>query len=146
MIGIDLGMTKSCVAVWQNDHVEIIVDDQGKRLMPSYVAFTETERLIGDDAKNQVAMNPNNTIYDMKRLIGRRFGDPSVCKGMNDWPFKVISGPLGRPLIKITYKKQERHFVAEEIPSIVLARMKEIAEGYTGKSISDAVVSVPSFF
>ena len=103
-VGIDLGTTYSCVGVWQNDKVEIIANDQGQRTTPSYVAFTDTERLIGDAAKNQVAMNPENTVFDAKRLIGRKFDDPSVQSDMKHWPFKLISGADGKPTIQVQYK------------------------------------------
>ncbi|PON77779.1 Heat shock protein 70 family [Parasponia andersonii] len=131
-IGIDLGTTYSCVGVWQNDRVEIIANDQGNRTTPSYVAFTDTERLIRDAAKNQVAMNPQNTVFDAKRLIGRRFSDPSVQSDMKLWPFKVVPGPGDKPMIVVQYKGKEKQFAAEEISSMVLTKMKEIAEAFLG--------------
>ncbi|KAA3456436.1 heat shock 70 kDa protein [Gossypium australe] len=145
-IGIDLGTTYSCVGVWQNDRVEIIANDQGNRTTPSYVAFTDTERLIGDAAKNQVAMNPSNTVFDAKRLIGRRFTDPSVQSDMKHWPFKVIAGPGDKPMIVVTYKGEEKQFAAEEISSMVLIKMKEVAEAYLGQSVKNAVITVPAYF
>ncbi|KAL2533979.1 Heat shock 70 kDa protein 5 [Abeliophyllum distichum] len=145
-IGIDLGTTYSCVGVWQNDRVEIIPNDQGNRTTPSYVAFTDTERLIGDAAKNQVAMNPPNTVFDAKRLIGRRFSDPSVQSDMKLWPFKVIPGPGDKPMIVVQYKGEEKQFSAEEISSMVLTKMKEIAEAFLGQTIKNAVVTVPAYF
>ncbi|TYH23497.1 hypothetical protein ES288_A03G017800v1 [Gossypium darwinii] len=145
-IGIDLGTTYSCVGVWQNDRVEIIANDQGNRTTPSYVAFTDTERLIGDAAKNQVAMNPSNTVFDAKRLIGRRFSDPSVQSDMKHWPFKVIAGPGDKPMIVVTYKGEEKQFAAEEISSMVLIKMKEVAEAYLGQSVKNAVITVPAYF
>ncbi|KAL0929173.1 hypothetical protein M5K25_001117 [Dendrobium thyrsiflorum] len=145
-IGIDLGTTYSCVGVWQHDRVEIIANDQGNRTTPSYVAFTDTERLIGDAAKNQVAMNPVNTVFDAKRLIGRRFSDPSVQSDMKLWPFKVIAGPGDKPMIVVTYKGEEKQFSPEEISSMVLIKMKEIAEAFLGKSVKNAVVTVPAYF
>jgi len=114
-IGIDLGTTYSCVGVWQHDRVEIIANDQGNRTTPSYVAFTDTERLIGDAAKNQVAMNPTNTVFDAKRLIGRRFSDASVQSDMKLWPFKVTPGPGEKPMISVQYKGEEKTFAAEEV-------------------------------
>ncbi|XP_043706333.1 heat shock cognate 70 kDa protein-like [Telopea speciosissima] len=145
-IGIDLGTTYSCVGVWQHDRVEIIANDQGNRTTPSYVAFTDTERLIGDAAKNQVAMNPNNTVFDAKRLIGRRFSDPSVQSDMKLWPFKVLPGPGDKPMIEVTYKGEKKKFAAEEISSMVLIKMKEIAESYLGHTIKNAVITVPAYF
>ncbi|XP_022714720.1 heat shock 70 kDa protein-like [Durio zibethinus] len=145
-IGIDLGTTYSCVGVWQNDRVEIIANDQGNRTTPSYVAFTDTERLIGDAAKNQVAMNPQNTVFDAKRLIGRRFSDPSVQSDMKHWPFKVIAGPGDKPMIVVTYKGEEKQFAAEEISSMVLIKMKEVAEAYLGQTVKNAVITVPAYF
>ncbi|XP_027344913.1 heat shock 70 kDa protein-like isoform X1 [Abrus precatorius] len=145
-IGIDLGTTYSCVGVWQSDRVEIIANDQGNRTTPSYVAFTDTERLIGDAAKNQVAMNPQNTVFDAKRLIGRRFSDPSVQSDMKHWPFKVVPGPADKPMIVVQYKGEEKQFSAEEISSMVLTKMKEIAEAFLGQSIKNAVITVPAYF
>ncbi|KAL8145256.1 heat shock 70 kDa protein [Apium graveolens] len=145
-IGIDLGTTYSCVGVWQNDRVEIIANDQGNRTTPSYVAFTDTERLVGDAAKNQVAMNPSNTVFDAKRLIGRRFNDPSVQSDMKLWPFKVIPGPGEKPMIVVNYKGESKQFAAEEISSMVLIKMREIAEAFLGHSVNDAVVTVPAYF
>lgn len=145
-IGIDLGTTYSCVGVWQHDRVEIIANDQGNRTTPSYVAFTDTERLIGDAAKNQVAMNPTNTVFDAKRLIGRRFDDLSVQSDMKLWPFKVIAGPGNKPLIVVTYKGETKQFAAEEISSMVLIKMKEIAEVFLGKTVKNAVITVPAYF
>ncbi|XP_073019499.1 heat shock 70 kDa protein 18-like [Primulina eburnea] len=145
-IGIDLGTTYSCVAVWRNDIVEIIPNDQGNRVTPSYVAFNETERLIGDAAKNVVAFNPTNTVFDAKRLIGRRFHEPLVQKDLMLWPFKVISGSHDKPMIVVTYKGEEKQFAAEEISSMVLTKMKEIAEAYLGSTVKNAVITVPAYF
>ncbi|MBA0603697.1 heat shock 70 kDa protein [Gossypium raimondii] len=145
-IGIDLGTTYSCVGVWQNDRVEIIANDQGNRTTPSYVAFTDTERLIGDAAKNQVAMNPQNTVFDAKRLIGRRFSDPAVQADMKHWPFRVVAGPGDKPMIVVNYKGEEKQFAPEEISSMVLVKMKEVAEAYMGQTVKNAVITVPAYF
>uniref|UniRef100_A0A0D3AEW4 Uncharacterized protein n=1 Tax=Brassica oleracea var. oleracea TaxID=109376 RepID=A0A0D3AEW4_BRAOL len=145
-IGIDLGTTYSCVGVWQHDRVEIIANDQGNRTTPSYVAFTDSERLIGDAAKNQVAMNPINTVFDAKRLIGRRFNDSSVQSDMKLWPFKIIAGPAEKPMIVVNYKGEDKEFAAEEISSMILIKMREIAEAYLGSAIKNAVVTVPAYF
>lgn len=145
-IGIDLGTTYSCVGVWQNDRVEIIANDQGNRTTPSYVAFTDTERLIGDAAKNQVAMNPENTVFDAKRLIGRRFSDTAIQADMKHWPFKVIPKEGDKPFIQVKYKGETKTFAPEEVSSMVLIKMKETAEAFLGKTVKDAVVTVPAYF
>jgi len=144
-IGIDLGTTYSCVGVWQNDRVEIIANDQGNRVTPSYVAFTDSERLIGDAAKNQVAMNPENTVFDAKRLIGRKFNEPSVQADAKHWPFKIV--PKGdKPMIEVNWKGETKQFMPEEISAMVLTKMKETAEAFLGKTVKNAVVTVPAYF
>uniref|UniRef100_W5M4B0 Heat shock cognate 70-kd protein, tandem duplicate 2 n=1 Tax=Lepisosteus oculatus TaxID=7918 RepID=W5M4B0_LEPOC len=145
-IGIDLGTTYSCVGVFQHGKVEIIANDQGNRTTPSYVAFTDTERLIGDAAKNQVAMNPNNTIFDAKRLIGRKYEDPVVQSDMKHWPFKKVISDGGKPKVQVEYKGENKTFYPEEISSMVLTKMKEIAEAYLGQKVSNAVITVPAYF
>jgi len=145
-VGIDLGTTYSCVGVWQNDRVEIIANDQGNRTTPSYVAFTDTERLIGDAAKNQVAMNPENTVFDAKRLIGRKVSDAVVQADMKHWPFKVLRGAGDKPMIEVTFKGETKQFAPEEISSMVLLKMKEIAEAFLGGEVKNAVITVPAYF
>ena len=144
-IGIDLGTTYSCVGVFQHGKVEIIANDQGNRTTPSYVAFNDTERLIGDAAKNQVAMNPTNSVFDAKRLLGRKFNDASVQSNKKHWSFNVISDG-GKPKVQVEYKGEEKVFSPEEISSMVLQKMKEIAESYLGTIVTDAVVTVPAYF
>ena len=145
-VGIDLGTTYSCVGIWQNDRVEIIANDQGNRTTPSYVAFTDSERLIGDAAKNQVAMNPFNTVFDAKRLIGRKFSDQVVQQDMKHWPFKVVQKEGDKPYIEIDYLGERKTFSPEEISSMVLQKMKTVAEAYLGQSVDSAVITVPAYF
>lgn len=145
-IGIDLGTTYSCVGVWQNDRVEIIANDQGNRTTPSYVAFTGEERLVGDAAKNQAAANPLNTVFDAKRLIGRKFNDPVVAADMKHWPFTVKEGKGGKPVIDVEWKGERKEFLAEEISAAVLTKMKLTAESYLGTEVKDAVITVPAYF
>jgi L1 cell adhesion molecule like protein len=145
-VGIDLGTTYSCVGVWKNDTVDIIANDQGNRTTPSYVAFTDSERLIGDAAKNQVARNPENTVFDAKRLIGRKFQDQIVQADMKLWPFKVVAGTGDKPMIAVHYMGEDKKFHPEEISSMILTKMKDTAEAYLGGKVNDAVVTVPAYF
>jgi molecular chaperone DnaK (HSP70) len=140
-IGIDLGTTHSCVAVYTNGRPEVIANNQGNRTTPSVVAFTDTEKLVGDAAKNQAAMNPVNTIFDAKRLIGRKFDDSTIQGDMHHWPFKVTKGSNGQPLIQATYMCEEKSFTAEEISSMVLVYMKQTAEAFLGKPVKNAVIT-----
>jgi len=144
-VGIDLGTTYSCVGVFQHGKVEIIANDQGNRTTPSYVAFTDTERLIGDPAKNQVAINPSNTVFDAKRLIGRKFDDATVQADMKHWPFEVVD-IQGRPKLQVEYKNETKTFTPEECSSMILVKMKETAEAYLGQDVKDAVITVPAYF
>ncbi|KAF9193515.1 ATPase with role in protein import into the ER [Haplosporangium sp. Z 767] len=145
VIGIDLGTTYSCVGVYKNGRVEIIANDQGHRITPSYVAFTEDERLVGDAAKNQYAANPTNTIFDAKRLIGRRFDDKDVQTDIKHFPFKVKS-KNGAPVIEVKVKGEAKTFTPEEVSAMILGKMKEIAEAYLSKKVTHAVVTVPAYF
>ena len=144
-IGIDLGTTFSCVGVYMNNKVEIIANDQGNRTTPSYVAFNETERLIGDSAKNQATINPENTLFDAKRLIGRKYNDPAIQNDIKFWPFKVIE-KNNNIFMKATYKGEEKEFRPEEISSMVLTKLKETAESYIGEPVYDAVITCPAYF
>ncbi|ESW11215.1 hypothetical protein PHAVU_008G011600 [Phaseolus vulgaris] len=147
-IGIDLGTTYSCVAVWLEEQcrVEIIHNDQGCRTTPSFVAFTDNQRLIGDAAKNQAATNPTNTVFDVKRLIGRRYSDPIIRDDLKLWPFKVIADSDDKPMIAVSYKGQKKHISAEEISSMILTKMRETAEAYLESGVKNAVVTVPAYF
>ncbi|KAH3670643.1 hypothetical protein OGAPHI_001158 [Ogataea philodendri] len=144
-VGIDLGTTYSCVAHFSNDRVEIIANDQGNRTTPSFVAFTDTERLIGDAAKNQAAMNPKNTVFDAKRLIGRKFDDPEVQGDVKHFPFKVID-KSGKPQIEVEFKGETKVFTPEEISSMILTKMRETSEAFLGTKVNDAVITVPAYF
>jgi len=144
-IGIDLGTTYSCVGVFQHGRVDIIANDQGNRTTPSYVGFNDSERLIGDPAKNQVSLNPENTVFDAKRLIGRKYHDETVQDDMRHWPFEVIDDET-KPKIKVQYKGEEKIFAPEEISSMILTKMKETAEDFLGQYVTDAVITVPAYF
>jgi L1 cell adhesion molecule like protein len=144
-VGIDLGTTYSCVGVFRDDRIEIIANDQGNRTTPSFVAFTDTERLIGDAAKNQVAMNPHNTVFDAKRLIGRRFQDAEVQADMKHWPFKVVEKDT-KPILEVEFKGETKQFTPEEISSMILTKMRETAEAYLGGTVNNAVITVPAYF
>uniref|UniRef100_A0A6C0JEX8 Uncharacterized protein n=1 Tax=viral metagenome TaxID=1070528 RepID=A0A6C0JEX8_9ZZZZ len=144
-IGIDLGTTYSCVGVWQNDHVEIIANDQGNRTMPSYVSFTQDERLIGEAAKASAANNATNTVFDAKRLIGNNFNDEKVQSDMKHLSYKVIDRE-NKPFIEVEFKGETKVFAPEEISSMVLMKMKEIAESFLGTEVTDAVITVPAYF
>lgn len=140
-----MGTTYSCVGVFQHGKVEIIANDQGNRTTPSHVAFTDTERLIGDAAKQQVARNPEGSVFDAKRLIGRRFDDKVVQADMKHWPFAVVNKG-GKPHIRVPVKGEDKIFTPEEMSSMVLTKMKETAEAYLGQTVSDAVITVPAYF
>jgi len=144
-VGIDLGTTYSCVGIFREDRCDIIANDQGNRTTPSFVAFTDTERLIGDAAKNQVAMNPHNTVFDAKRLIGRKFADAEVQADMKHFPFKVID-KSGKPVVEVEFKGETKNFTPEEISSMILTKMRETAEAYLGGTVNNAVVTVPAYF
>ena len=145
-IGIDLGTTTSAVSVWRNGRGEIIPNAQGNRITPSYVAFNDMERLIGDAAKNQSSMNPKNTVYDAKRLIGRQYSDPTVVDDKKFWSFEVVNDGNNKPKIKVEYKNEEKLYYPEEISAMVLSYMKEQAENYLGETVKDAVITVPAYF
>lgn len=144
-IGIDLGTTYSCVGVYQNGRVEIIANDMGNRTTPSYVAFSEAERTVGDAAKSTASLNPTNTIYDIKRLIGRDFSDPILQNDMKSLPYKIVSDN-GKPKVEVEYKGETKQFTPEEISAMILTKMKEYAEAYLGQEVKDAVITVPAYF
>ena len=145
-VGIDLGTTFSAVAVWQNDRVEIIANEHGNRTTPSIVAFTDSERLIGDGANNQAAQNPKNTVFDAKRLIGRKFGDAAVQSDIRHWPFDVTADANDKPLISVDFKGERKTYFAEEISAMLLTKLKQNAEAYLGCDVTDAVITVPAYF
>ena len=146
-IGIDLGTTYSCVGVYRNGSVEIIANDQGNRTTPSWVAFTsDGQKLVGDAAKNQAASNTSNTIFDAKRFIGRKFNDPVVQEEIKTIPFKVVEGRNGGCAFNVEYKGETKTFSPEEVSAMILVKMKEIAETYTGEPVTDAVITVPAYF
>jgi heat shock protein 1/8 len=144
-IGIDLGTTYSCVGVYMNGKVEIIANDMGERTTPSYVGFNDVERLIGLAAKNAAASNPDNTVYDAKRLIGREFSDPKLQEIMKHFSFKVID-KANKPKIQVKYMNELKDFTPEEISAMVLTKMKQTAEEYLGHEVKNAVVTVPAYF
>jgi heat shock protein 1/8 len=146
VIGIDLATTFSVVGLFRNGTVEIFSNDMGNKSTPSYVAFTDTERLVGDSAKNQAAMNPQNTVYDVKRLIGRKFSDPEVQRDMKLWPFKVVAGPNDKPMIEVEFKHETKQYSAEELSAMILQKMKNVAETALGAHITKAVITVPAYF
>ncbi|KAJ4460790.1 putative Luminal-binding protein 4 [Paratrimastix pyriformis] len=146
VIGIDLGTTFSCVGVWQNGRVEIIANDLGSRTTPSWIAFTENgERLVGESAKNQAGSNPENTIYDVKRIIGRKWDDPEVQRDIKNYPFKIVNKG-GKPMIQVKVKGEDKLFAPEELSAMVLTKMKETAEAYLGRKVEHAVITVPAYF
>ena len=145
-VGIDLGTTTSCVGVWQNNRVEIIANDQGNRITPSYVAFTSDERLVGEAAKNQSAGNPKNTVYEAKRLIGRRFDEPAVQRDIKQFSYNVVRGQHDKPEIEVEFKGETKRLRPEEIGAAVLQKMKGVAEAYLGTPVKDAVITVPAYF
>lgn len=144
-IGIDLGTTNSCVAVWQNGKVEIIANECGNRTTPSFVSFTTDERLIGDAAKSSVANNPQNTVFDSKRLIGKKYDDPQVQSDIKHFSYKVIDKE-NKPYIEVEYQNDTKVFSPEEIGSMILTKLKETAEAYLGEKVTDAVITVPAYF
>jgi heat shock protein 1/8 len=144
-IGIDLGTVNSCVGVWQNGKVDIIANECGNRITPSYVSFTAEERLVGDPAKSSTASNPRNTIYEAKRLIGKKFQDPNVQSDIKNFSYKVIDRD-DKPTIEVEFRNEQKFFTPEEIGSMILLKMKEVAESYVGEKITDAVITVPAYF
>ena len=146
VIGIDLATTYSCVGVFKDGSVQILPNEFGNRTMPSVVAFTDTEKLVGEAAKNQAAVNPANTIFDIKRLIGRKFSDPIVQSDIKLWPFKVVRGDADKPLVEVTYKNEVKRFSPEEISSMILNKLKTVAQSALGCEVTDAVITCPAYF
>ncbi|KAF5785574.1 putative Heat shock protein 70 family [Helianthus annuus] len=147
-IGIDLGTTYSCAALWfdRKKRVEVIPNEQGNNITPSFVAFNDTELLVGEGAKNQIARNPTNTVFDVKRLIGCRFRDPQVQKDMESWPFKIVEGLAEKPTVVVKLKGEEKKYAPEELSAMVLKKLKECAEAFIGRKVTDAVITVPAYF
>lgn len=144
-IGIDLGTTYSCVGIFRNGTVDIIANDQGDRTTASYVSFQDNERLIGGSAKNISTSNPENTVYEIKRLIGQNFDDPTLQRDMKLLPYKIVNDK-GKPKVKVNYMNEEKLFSAEEISAMILTKMKDIAESYLGQKVTDCVITVPAYF
>ena len=144
-IGIDLGTTFSCVGIYRNGKVEIIANDQGNRTTPSFVSFNNEERLIGDAAKNSAASNPKNTVYDSKRMIGRNYNDAAVQEEIKHFSYSVVN-KNNKPVIEVDYRNERKQFTPEEISSMILYKMKEIAEAFLGEPVKDAVITVPAYF
>ncbi|KAH9289490.1 hypothetical protein KI387_033607, partial [Taxus chinensis] len=145
-IGIDLGITYSCVGVWLHDRVEIIINDQQNRTTHSMISFTTTERLVGDPAKFHISANPSNTMFDAKRLIGRRHNDPSVQANKKLWPFTIVLRKNDKPMVEVAYKGERKLFAAEEISSMALVKMKMVAEQFLKCDVKNVVITVPSYF
>ena len=145
-IGIDLGTTYSCIGAWQNENVDIIQNDQGNNITPSYVAFNDTEKLVGEAAKNQITFNLKNTIYDAKRLIGRKYNDYAIKDDIDIYPFKIVPGKNNKCMIEVEFKGETKVYSPEQISSFVLLKMKMIAESYLNKEITDVVITVPAYF
>lgn len=145
-VGIDLGTTYSAIGVWKNERVEIIANEHGSYTTPSWVAFTNEERLIGESAKNQFSSNTKNTVYDAKRLMGRKYSDPCVKKELSNLTYKLKADPKDKPLIMVEFMGEEKEFSPEEIGAMILTKLKETAENYLGEKVSDAVITVPAYF
>ncbi|TPP40508.1 Hsp70 family protein [Leishmania donovani] len=145
-IGVDLGTTYSVAGVWQKGEVHIVTNEMGNRITPSVVAFTDAERLVGDGAKNQLPQNPENTIYAIKRLIGRKYADPTVQNDKKLLSYHIVADKTGKPLVQVTVKGQQKRFTPEEVSAMVLQKMKEISETFLGEKVKNAVVTVPAYF
>ncbi|CAJ1029896.1 putative Hsp70 protein/MreB/Mbl protein [Leishmania utingensis] len=145
-IGVDLGTTYSVAGVWQKGEVHVVTNEMGNRITPSVVAFTDTERLVGDGAKNQLPQNPENTIYAIKRLIGRKYSDPTVQNDKKLLSYQIVADKVGKPLVQVTVKGQQKRFTPEEVSAMVLQKMKEISETFLGEKVKNAVVTVPAYF
>lgn len=146
VFGCDLGTRMSCVSIFRNGREEVIPNEQGNRITPSIVAFTETERLVGEGAKNQAASNSKYTIYDSKRLIGRKFSDKSVQDDIKMFPFEVVGDKNDKPVIKVEHMGETKEFHPEEISAMILSKMKKVVEDYVGEPVTQAIVTVPAYF